>query len=79
VRAPNCTQRCAGEGELVLGLTEHSPTLAMASGGVNWQLLPASGAGLAEDTRGLLGKAYLKPQKATDAQAVGPPPSHIGE
>ena len=40
------TGRCAGEGELVLGLTEHGGTLTNASGGVNWQLWPGSGVGL---------------------------------
>jgi hypothetical protein len=49
-RAPAGTEPCAGEGELVFGLTKHGATLANASGGVNRQVLSASGAGLAADT-----------------------------
>ncbi len=49
-----------------MGPTDHGATLTDANGGVNWRLLPVSGAGLAAETCGLLGEAYSKPQKATE-------------
>ena len=39
-RAPARTERCAGEGELIFGLTKHGATLPTPERGVNRQFLP---------------------------------------
>ena len=40
---------------MLLGLTKHGADLTIASAGLYWQIFPACEAGLAADTRGLLG------------------------